>query len=123
MNLPVTKLLFWLLSDFEGSSLSQVQNRKPMQEGAKLHTYRGAFSHDGTEDMKRTYVQDLLRLNKEIETRGPQHNHTKEVTKRRHGSSNKIPVAVREAMKEAVRSFGVRMSTKDTANFVSMERE
>ncbi|KAF8127612.1 hypothetical protein EV363DRAFT_1146172, partial [Boletus edulis] len=86
-------------------------------------TYRGAFSHDGTEDMKRTYVQDLLRLNKESVWELLGHNHTKEVTKRRHGSSNKIPVAVREAMKEAVRSFGVRMSTKDTANFVSMERE
>jgi len=48
---------------------------------------------------------------------------TKAVVKRQGRSSNKMPAAVREAVKEAVEEFG-DMSAKDAANFVSvMERE
>ncbi|KAI9463486.1 riboflavin synthase domain-like protein [Boletus coccyginus] len=83
-------------------------------------TYRVAFSRDGPEGTKRTYVQDLLRLDKENvwELLGVRRG-----TLIISGSSNKMPAAVREAVKEAVEEFG-DMSTKDAANFVSvMERE
>ncbi|KAF9219893.1 riboflavin synthase domain-like protein [Gyrodon lividus] len=83
-------------------------------------TYRVAFSRDGPEGMKRTYVQDLLRQDKE--------RLWELLDKRRgvliiSGSSNKMPAAVRDAVREAVEEFGNR--TKEGAiNFVSvMERE
>ncbi|KIJ64288.1 hypothetical protein HYDPIDRAFT_133001 [Hydnomerulius pinastri MD-312] len=83
-------------------------------------TYRAAFSRDGPEGVKRTYVQDLLREDKERiwkllgEQRG---------TLIISGSSNKMPVAVREAVTEAVEGFGQR-SREDAINYVSvMERD
>ncbi|KAF8441065.1 riboflavin synthase domain-like protein [Boletus edulis BED1] len=83
-------------------------------------TYRVAFSRDGPEGTKRTYVQDLLRLDKQRvwELLGVQRG-----TLIISGSSNKMPAAVREAVKEAAEAFG-NMSTEHAANFVPMmERE
>ncbi|KAF9231055.1 hypothetical protein BU15DRAFT_90988 [Melanogaster broomeanus] len=83
-------------------------------------TYRVAFSRDGPEGVKRTYVQDLLRQDKESvwELLGKQQG-----TLIISGSSNKMPAAVREAVRDAVEEFG-NMAKQDAINFVSlMERE
>lgn len=104
-------------------------------------TYRVAFSRDGPEGTKRIYVQDLLRLDKEIvwELLGVQRGTlvisgcvfgitgtTAMLTKEAgltHRSSNKMPAAVRDAVGEAVAECG-GMSIQDAAAFVSvMERE
>ncbi|KAH7888220.1 hypothetical protein F5I97DRAFT_1806465 [Phlebopus sp. FC_14] len=83
-------------------------------------TYRVAFSRDGPEGVKRTYVQDLMIRDKEIiwklldEERG---------TLIISGSSNKMPAAVRDAVREAVEKCGQR-SHEDAIQYVStMERE
>jgi len=83
-------------------------------------TYRVAFSRDGPEGTRRTYVQDLLRLDKKVvwELLGVQRG-----TLIISGSSNKMPAAVREVVREVAGEFG-GMSTEDAAAFVSlMERE
>jgi len=84
-------------------------------EAGKI-AYQVAFSRDGPEGTKRTYVQDLLRVDKESvwQLLGVQRGMLII-----SGSSNKMPVAVREAVREAVEEFG-KMSTKDAADFVSM---
>ncbi|KAG9311173.1 riboflavin synthase domain-like protein [Chiua virens] len=82
-------------------------------------TYRVAFSRDGAPGTKRTYVQDLLRLDKERvwQLLGVQRG-----VMIISGSSNKMPAAVREAVMEAA-ELG-KMSAKDAEDFVSMmERE
>ncbi|KIK93213.1 hypothetical protein PAXRUDRAFT_829176 [Paxillus rubicundulus Ve08.2h10] len=83
-------------------------------------TYRVAFSRDGPEGTKRTYVQDLLCEDKERvwDILGKQRG-----TLIISGSSNKMPAAVRAAVREAVEEFG-NMEKEDAVNFISvMERE
>jgi len=72
--------------------------------------YRTAFSRDGPEGVKRTYVQDLIREDAEriwdlLEKRGAWVYIS--------GSSNKMPAGVREALRFAAKEFGKK--TEDEA--------
>ncbi|KAJ7086046.1 riboflavin synthase domain-like protein [Mycena belliarum] len=77
-------------------------------------TYRTAFSRDGPEGTKRVYVQDLIKEDAE------------RIWKLLHagasilisGSSNKMPVAVKEALRMAVETHG-KLEPVAAANFIS----
>ncbi|KAN0076918.1 hypothetical protein V8E55_010773 [Tylopilus felleus] len=76
-----------------------------------------AGSEDGPEGLKRVYVQDLLRMDKESvwELLG-----VRQGTLIISGSSNKMPTAVREVVKEAVAEFW-DMSARDAASYLPRE--
>ncbi|KAI5980915.1 riboflavin synthase domain-like protein [Pisolithus albus] len=87
---------------------------------SKRITYRVAFSRDGPEGMKRTYVQDLILKDKDSiwnllnDQRG---------TLIISGSSNKMPAAVRRAISNIAEDCG-KMLKEDALKFVNdMERE
>ncbi|KIK11297.1 hypothetical protein PISMIDRAFT_122941 [Pisolithus microcarpus 441] len=87
---------------------------------SKRITYRVAFSRDGPEGTKRTYVQDLILKDKDSvwdllnDQRG---------TLIISGSSNKMPAAVRRAISSIAEDCG-KMLKEDALKFVNeMERE
>lgn len=78
-------------------------------------TYRVAFSRDGPEGSKRTYVQDLLKQDKERvwDLLGEQQG-----TLIISGSSNKMPAAVREALTNVAEDIG-KLSREEAVEFVA----
>ncbi|KAG1805733.1 hypothetical protein EV424DRAFT_1330101, partial [Suillus variegatus] len=84
--------------------------------------YRVACSRDGPEGVKRTYVQDLMKEDaRYIWTMlGQQRGILINVIS---GSSNKMPTAVREAVRGAVERFGGRSNTEAVEYVAAMERE
>ncbi|KAL4070336.1 hypothetical protein J3A83DRAFT_4094448 [Scleroderma citrinum] len=83
-------------------------------------TYRVAFSRDGPEGVKRIYVQDLLKQDKERiwNLLGEQQG-----TLIISGSSNKMPSAVREAVANVSEDCG-KLSREEAVQFVAeMERD
>ncbi|KAI5984237.1 riboflavin synthase domain-like protein [Pisolithus marmoratus] len=86
----------------------------------KQITYRVAFSRDGLEGTKRTYVQDLLQKDKDSvwDILGNQRG-----TLIISGSSNKMPAAVRGAVANIAEDCG-KMLKEDALKFVNeVERE
>lgn len=87
---------------------------------SKQITYRVAYSRDGPEGAKRTYVQDLILKDKDSvwDLLGDQRG-----TLIISGSSNKMPAAVRGAISNIAEDCG-KMPKEDALKFVNeMERE
>ncbi|KAL0952815.1 hypothetical protein HGRIS_007040 [Hohenbuehelia grisea] len=83
-------------------------------------TYRVAFSRDGPEGMKRTYVQDLMREDaaRLWELIGKQ-----DAWVLISGSSNKMPAAVKEAVAYATENVGGQTADEAKQYVARMERE
>ncbi|KAG2054528.1 riboflavin synthase domain-like protein [Suillus hirtellus] len=82
--------------------------------------YRVACSRDGSEGVKRTYVQDLMKEDAQyIWTMLGQQRGILIIS----GSSNKMPTAVREAVRCAAEKFGGRSNAEAVEYVAAMERE
>ncbi|KAG2137490.1 riboflavin synthase domain-like protein [Suillus clintonianus] len=82
--------------------------------------YRVACSRDGPEGVKRTYVQDLMQKDaQDIWNMLGQQRGILIIS----GSSNKMPTAVREAVRSAVERFGGRSNVEAVEYVAAMERE
>ncbi|KAG1797022.1 riboflavin synthase domain-like protein [Suillus plorans] len=82
--------------------------------------YRVACSRDGPEGVKRTYVQDLMKEDAQyIWTMLRQQRGILIIS----GSSNKMPTAVREAVRGAVERFGGKSNAEVVEYVAAMERE
>ncbi|KAG1797098.1 riboflavin synthase domain-like protein [Suillus plorans] len=82
--------------------------------------YRVACSRDGPEGIKRTYVQDLMKEDAQyIWTMLGQQRGILIIS----GSSNKMPTAVREAVRCAVERFGGRSNAEAVEYVAAIERE
>ncbi|KAE9385814.1 riboflavin synthase domain-like protein [Gymnopus androsaceus JB14] len=85
----------------------------------KALTYRVACSRDGPEGIKRTYVQDLItqdseRLWRLLDERGAYVFIS--------GSSNKMPTAVKESLRDAVVRWGARSEEEASQYILDLER-
>lgn len=82
--------------------------------------YHVACSRDGPEGVKRTYVQDLMKNDAQyIWTILGQQRGILIIS----GSSNKMPTAVREAVRGAVERFGGKSNAEAVEYVAAMERE
>ncbi|KAI3614119.1 nadph dependent diflavin oxidoreductase 1 [Moniliophthora roreri] len=89
--------------------------------GPKKLTYRVAYSRDGPEGVKKTYVQDLMEMEEDSKRLwGLLEDEKAWVVI--SGSSNKMPTAVKQALQSAVEKYGGRVKDEAVEYIRALER-